>query len=341
MSFLPNSRDASAFIPFGYAIRSVDLEDPYRRQAILTDCTAVTPEFEAKWDAICNADGKLCFKGLDRLAAFAQANALDFHGHTLCWHGAIPTRFRDAEPAQFRLAAASYLSNAVGRYRGTVASWHVVNEPLHLADGRPDGLRRTPYLEAFGANYIDDIFFLAAASDPQAILVINEMGLEYDSPAAEKKRQAMLGLLKGAIGRGAPIDCIGLQSHLVAKDYRAANHDAFANWLGRVGQLGVDVMITELDIDDRGLEMDEEKREGNVAGIYRDYVSLVRENARLRSVTVWGISDDCSWLNQQLGLEPAQPLIRDHQLRLKPAWFELNDLLSFGQGAQVRQASLS
>jgi endo-1,4-beta-xylanase len=318
-----NDPSQGGLIPLGYAITSADLDVPARQAAILRDCNAITPEYEGKWDAVCGRDGALDFGSMDRLAAFAQANALDLHGHTLCWHRAIPRHFLDTEPKPFGSAATSYIAETIQRYRGAMHSWHVVNEPLRLADGRSDGMRQTPFLAAIGPEYLHELFFLAASLDPNALLVLNEMGLEYDSPQAEQKRVAMLGLLETALTRDVPIACLGIQSHLHAEDFRMGDHRSFATWLRRVSELGIPIMLTELDVDDRGLEGDLTIRDEAVASVYRDYVSLVLENANLRSVTLWGLSDDGSWINGEKGGIEARPLALDRDLRRKPAWHRL------------------
>jgi endo-1,4-beta-xylanase len=320
----------------GYAITSADLDVPQRRAAILRDCSAVTPEYEGKWDAVCGRDGALDFWSLDGLAAFAQANALDLHGHTLCWHRAIPERFLNTEPNQFRSAATSYIAETVHRYRGVMHSWHVVNEPLRLADGRSDGLRQTPFLAAIGPEYLHELFFLVASLDPNAVLVLNEMGLEYDSSQADLKRDAMLRLLETALTRDVPIASLGIQSHLHAEDFRMGDHRSFATWLRRVSELGISIMLTELDVDDRGLEGDLTTRDEAVASVYRDYVSLVLENANVRSVTLWGLSDDRSWLNEGKVSSDARPLALDRHLQRKPAWHALAALLGIVDGVDQR-----
>jgi endo-1,4-beta-xylanase len=322
-----NDPSQGGLIPLGYAITSADLDVPERQAAILRDCRAVTPEYEGKWDAVCGRDGAPDFGSMDRLAAFARANAMDLHGHTLCWHRAIPRHFRDAEPNQFRSAATSYIAETVHRYRGAMHSWHVVNEPLRLADGRSDGLRQTPFLAAIGPEYLHELFFLAASLDPNAVLVLNEMGLEYDSPHAEQKRDAMLRLLETAVARDVPITCLGIQSHLHARDFNNGDHRCFSNWLRRVSELGISIMLTELDVDDRGLGGDLTMRDAAVADVCRNYVSLVLENADLRCVTLWGLSDDRSWLNADRGSSEARPLALDRDLTRKPVWQTLAALL--------------
>ncbi|WP_157959755.1 endo-1,4-beta-xylanase [Devosia submarina] len=310
-------------IPLGYAIRMADLRVKERRAAVIRDCSTVTPEYECKWDALCRTDGSLDFDAMDEVVAFAEAHRMGLHGHTLCWHRSIPRRFLDVDPERFRAAATAYLSNVVRRYQGAMLSWHVVNEPLQITDGYDDGLRVSPYLSALGADYIHKMFRLVRTLDPQALLVLNEMGLEYDSPAAEQKRQLMLALLQRLMSEDVPIDCLGLQSHLNARDFLSGNHRNFARWLQEIKSLGLSIEVTELDVDDRDLEGDVEARDETVARVYLEYVEMVKTNARLSGVTLWGVSDEGSWLNTSGSRLAARPLALDAYLMRKPAWFVL------------------
>ncbi|NGP16446.1 endo-1,4-beta-xylanase [Devosia aurantiaca] len=323
MKQFDENRGSAPFPTFGYAVTTADLDHRARRAAILRDCTSLTPEYEGKWDAVCRADGSLEFAALDRLADFAKANDLALHGHTLCWHGSVPTQFTKVDAERFRTAATVYVRNAVDRYRGVMRSWHVVNEPLHLPDGRDDGLRRTLYLHAFGPAYIHELFRIVASRDPDALLVLNEMGLEDQSPEADAKRRAMLRLLETALGDGVPIHALGLQSHLDAATFLRGSHEPFARWLRDVTALGIEVMVTELDVDDRGLDGNTDLRDALTAVVYRDYLALVRDNALLRDVTLWGLSDDHSWLNASCDDRSARPLLFDKNLIPKPAWHEV------------------
>ncbi|SMQ85512.1 endo-1,4-beta-xylanase [Devosia lucknowensis] len=308
---------------FGYAIATADLDHSARRAVILRDCTSLTPEYEGKWDAVCQADGSLDFAALDCLADFAKAHGLALHGHTLCWHGSIPRQFTKVDAERFRAAATVYWGNAVDRYRGVMRSWHVVNEPLYLPDGRDDGLRLTPYLQAFGPPYLHELFQLVASRDPHAVLVLNEMGLEDQSPEADAKRRAMLRLLESALRHGVPIHALGLQSHLDAATFLRGGHERFARWLRDVTDLGLRVSVTELDVDDRGLEGNIVVRDAASAEVYREYLALVRDNALLRDITVWGLSDDRSWLNAEHIDPAARPLLFDEHLIPKQAWHEM------------------
>ena len=307
---------------YGTAIGTSDLALQPRRRAILRDCNLVTPEYEMKWDAVCRHPQEPDYGPSDRLVAFAADQGLAFHGHTLWWHEAIPAAYREVPGSTFSEAALRHLRETVSRYAGRLHSWDVVNEGLEPAHERQDGLRRTPFLDSMGADYIGHAFREAAALDPGAILVLNEMGLEYAHPEAEKKRRLMIALLERELSKGTPIACLGIQSHLTAMEQPHRNPDLRA-FLREIDRMGLSVMITELDVSDHLCPRDRRERDRLVAGTYRAYLDLVLEESKVLAVSTWGLSDDRTWLNAfrpRPDGSPQRPLPLDRALRRKPAW---------------------
>jgi endo-1,4-beta-xylanase len=318
---------------YGAALCASDLDVEQRRRAFLRECSLMSPEYELKWDAVgTHADYQAC----DRLMAFAADNRLAVHGHTLWWHGSVPADLNDVSDHDFATAAMRHLEATTRRYAGRMHAWDVVNEPLDEAAGdRPDGLRPTRFLKAFGLGYISEAFRRAAEIDPKAILVLNEMGLEYASPEAERKRRLMLALLERERAGGTPIHCLGIQSHLDAVD-QPRRHPELRAFLREIRQMGLSVMITELDVSDRQCPRDRRLRDRLVANTYRSYVELVLEESRTLAVTTWGLDDGRSWLAVEQrrpdGALP-RPLPLDRALRRKPAWHALKAAFLTGQRA--------
>ncbi len=307
---------------YGTALATSDLSwEPYCR-LIVRDCNLITPEYEMKWDAIAGLSGEPDYSACDALVAFAAGNDLAFHGHALWWHGSVPAFLRESAGEPFARAALEHLERTVARYAGRLLSWDVVNEPLHPGEGREDGLRSSPFLDAFGQGYIGRAFREAAAIDPGAVLVLNEMGLEYASPEAERKRRLMLALLERELAGGAPIHCLGIQSHLAAGD-QPGDHPELRAFLREVSRLGLSVMITEMDVSDGRCSGSRRQRDRMVAETYRAYLELVLAECRVLSVSTWGLCDARSWLHSHQPRRdgsPLRPLPRDRALRRKPAW---------------------
>jgi len=208
----------------------------------------------------------------------------------------------------------------------------VVNEPLEPSDDRADELRATPFLRALGRGYIGTAFRRVAKIDSRAILVLNEMGLEYASPKADRKRRLMLALLQRELASGTPIHCLGLQSHLDAAD-QPRHHPELRSFLREVNRLGVSVMITEMDVSDQHCPGDLRQRDRMVAYSYRAHVELVLEESRAVSVTTWGLDDGRSWLafaRKRPDGAPLRPLPFDRAYRRKLAWHALIGALMGG-----------
>jgi endo-1,4-beta-xylanase len=313
----------------GTALCTSDLSLQPLHHAILRDCNLVTAEYEMKWDAIQSRPHISDYSAADKLVAFATDNALAFHGHTLWWHEAVPEVYREDSDADFAEAALQHLDATVTRYAGRLTSWDVINEPLEPAHGREDGLRRSRFFDALGPDYIATAFSRAAALHPTAVLVLNEMGLEYDLPEAETKRHLMLSLLERELGRGTPIACLGIQSHLTALE-QPREHPRLRAFLREIGRMGLNVMITEMDVSDHLCPRDQKRRDAIVADTYRAYLDLVLDESSVLAVSTWGFTDGSTWLNSfrpRADGAPQRPLLLDRALRRKPAWHAVRKAL--------------
>lgn len=267
---------------------------------------------------------------MDRLMDFAASIGAGMRGHTLWWHGSIPA-WVDQDASSFATLALDHLETTLRSLAGRMHSWDVVNEVLAPEDGRPDGLRNTPFLRAFGRGLIREAFHRAAEIDRagQALLVLNETGLEYGGQAAETKRRCMLRLLERELAAGTPIGCLGLQSHLDAMDNPVGGAE-FRAFLREVVDLGMPIMITELDVSDAGCPNDIRVRDRIVADAYRAFLDTVMAQAAPLAVVTWGLSDRQSWLataRPRADGAPVRPLPLDSRLGSKMAMTALQDAL--------------
>jgi len=198
----------------------------------------------------------------------------------------------------------------------------VVNEAIEPQDGRSDNLRKTPWLELLGADYIKLAFQVAAEADPNALLVYNDYGLEYDTAEHDAKRSAVLKLLERLKTQGAPIHAFGMQSHLQGHETRL-NPEKLRRFLADIASLGLKILVTELDVVDSGLPADVATRDRIVASVYEDYLNVVLDEPAVFAVLTWGLSDRYTWLSQfnprSDGL-PVRPLLLDDQLNRKLTW---------------------
>lgn len=299
------------------------------------ECGMVVPTCELKW--VCgNANlrpspDEFDFKPADWMANFARKNQILFRGHTLVWHEALPKWFEEKVNHQnAELFLKNHIQTVMGHYAGKVHSWDVVNEALafdftnKILDGgrRPDGLRKTPWLNFLGDDYIELAFRLAHQADPRALLTYNEFGLDYNTPEDEAKRYALLNLLQKLKSKGTPIHALGIQAHL-SGDRTDFDRHKFRDFLKNVASLGLKIMITELDVNDKKLPLDPNKRDRIIAGVYEDYLSAALDEKATIAVITWGFSDRLTWLSEfapRIDKAAVRTLPLDRNFNRKLAW---------------------
>jgi endo-1,4-beta-xylanase len=281
---------------FGAAVRieQITQEDDLRG-TVLRECTHLTPEIALKWDAIEPSPGRFSFGPMDRLLAFADQQGMQLHGHTLLWHGSVPRWAEELLPGQRSwLPVQHYLEAVLGRYRGRIRQWDVVNEPIETGY-RMDGLRNSVFLKAFGPDYIAHALWEARRLAPQAELMINEFALEYDTQIDHDRRYHFLKLIERLKRAGVPLDGIGLQSHLeLAKGQFAT--EPFSRLLQEIANFGLFIVVTELDVKEHDYILPIDQRDRRVADAAARYLDLVLAHPAVRGVITWGLSDRHSWL---------------------------------------------
>ncbi len=211
----------------------------------------------------------------------------------------------------------------------------MVNEAIWVKDGRVDGLRVSPWLELIGPDYIELAFRAAHQADPSALLTYNDYGIELDTPEQTDKRAQVLMLVRRLKARGVPIDAVGIQSHLTAGD--AAPGAGLISFVRELRHMGLQVLITELDIDDHKLSGSLAERDSAVAALYRDYLNIMLNEPNLTAVLTWGITDRYTWLTATKPRpdgKPQRPLPFDPDYHPAPAFFAMRDALEARAGSQ-------
>jgi len=287
------------------------------------ECAILVPEWDLKWKALRPTPDSFDFSRGDWLVKFAQTHGLLFRGHTLVWHEDLPQWFAGTVNSQnAKQILVKHIATVVKHYAGKIHSWDVVNEAILPGDKRPDGLRDSPWLNFLGPDYIEIAFRAAAEADPQALLVYNQNRLEYELPDNEASRTAVLRLLERLKSRGTPVQALGLQSHLRA-DETKFNPTKLRTFLKEVADLGLKILITEMDVTDQKLPLNAGVRDRIIARVYEDYLSAVLEEPAVIAVLTWGLSDRYTWLSDYKPREdkaPVRPLPLDAELKRKLAW---------------------
>jgi endo-1,4-beta-xylanase len=283
-------------------------EDPEYASILSREFNAVTPENALKWERVEPARGQYDFAAADEIVAFAQAHGQKIRGHTIVWHSQLPSWLSDGTftPSQLSDILQSHITLEMGRYKGRIYAWDVVNEPF-AEDGT---LRDNIWRHGLGSGYIADALGWAHAADPAAKLYINDFNIEGKSP----KSDAMYDLVKSLKAQGVPIDGVGIQGHL-SLQYPFPG-DMVDN-IRRFAQLGVEVAITELDV-----RMSLPPTSAHLtaqADYYRRAMAACVAVSACVGVTVWEFTDKYSWVPAFFSGEGAA-CVYDRNLAPKPAY---------------------
>ena len=299
----------------------------------------ITSENVLKWEQVHPRPGEFAFALPDKYVAFGERNGMFVVGHTLVWHQQTPRWvFEDAngDPASRDTLLArlhDHIQTVVGRYRGRVKGWDVVNEAVD-EDG---ALRKTPWLSIIGEDYIERAFEFAQEADPGAELYYNDHSVE-NAP----KRNGVIALIRKLQAAGIRVAAVGLQGHDTMTWPTVAQEDST---LAAVAALGVKVNITELDIDvlpavtrsptaevtlsaapaagldpyvgglPDAVQRSLARRYADLFGVYMKHRDVIER------VTFWGVTDGDSWLNSwPVRGRTSYPLLFDRAGRPKPAF---------------------
>lgn len=321
---------AAKGVRFGSTIGLRNFEDPAYRALNAQECALVVPETEMKWDATRPDARHFDFRAADRIVDWATTHGLGVRGHTLLWHSErwMPDwvkahDFGAAPRAEAERMLVDHVRTVAGRYASRVDSFDVVNEAIDSDTGR---LRETALSKPLGPEAVIDIAFRTAReAAPHAQLVYNDyMGWRSDEAV---HRTAVLKLLEAMKTRGTPVDALGVQSHLGSKysdsptGLGALDERGWREFLDAVTDMGLDLLVTELDVHDNPLPGAIARRDAEVAAHTRAYLDLMLSYPQTKTVMCWGLSDRYSWLNgfrpRTDGL-PKRPLPFDRAFRPKP-----------------------
>jgi len=241
-------------------------------------------------------------------------------GHTLAWHNQTPPWVFRAEDGR-QLEATNeadrqllldrlheHIQTVVGRYKGRVKVWDVVNEALNDSSSETDTnvlRRQSPWVRILGQEFIEKAFQWAHEADPDCILRYNDYSIEN-----EAKRKRLITLIKELQAKKIPVMAIGSQTHANLIWPSAKLEDEA---LTDIASLGLPIHITELDVDSsqrgqRNQSADITQNAQSGAGgqvnaadqkLAEQYANLfhafVKHRKDIKLVTFWGVNDRDSW----------------------------------------------
>lgn len=295
--------------------------DTKYRSLLQHHCALITPEWQLKPRYLrAHKASPYNFGPSDRIAAFATDNQMEFHGHTLFWHEE-PIRWAESENfAETTRHYGGFIRDVVSRYP-QASSWDVFNE---IVDDK--AMFRNEFLiQKFGLKFIEYCLHVVNEMAPEAALVINDYNLECAANWCGSKQENMLALLRSIRKAGIPLHAVGIQSHL-SSVHRASTTSTLA-FIDRVADLGFDVFISELDVNDSALPEEIAVRDRQVAEYYETFLNAVLSREAVKRVNFWGISDFDNWIVRRYttekrapGTGAARPALFDEHNEPKPAF---------------------
>ncbi len=289
---------------FGTAIGTgKPFEDARHREIVIRECGMIVPENELKWYVLRPDDKTFAFERADQLAAFAKQHDMILRGHCLLWHHPrwFPAWLNDydfgADPAaKAEAMLAEHIRTVCARYP-QITSWDVVNETINDKTGE---LRETSLSKAMGQGVLEASFHLAREAAPNAKLAYNDY-MGWNASDA-KHRDGVLRLLERFKKNGAPVDVLGIQSHLgVGQGDQVTGAGArqereWRRFIDEAVGMGYDLALTEFDVNDKALPADIPSRDQAVADEAKAFLDLMLSYPQTKEVLAWGMLDQYSWL---------------------------------------------
>jgi len=292
---------------------------------------SITAENDMKMEMMQPVEGKFNWKEADSIISFAEQNNIKIRGHNLCWHEQVPSWFfvdKEGKESTKKLLLQrlkAHIDAVVGRYKGKVYAWDVVNEAID--DDSTKYLRNSKWFQICGEDFIIKAFEYAHAADPDAKLYCNDYNTERP-----EKRERVYKLLKSLKDKGAPIDGVGLQAHWSI--YEPTEKD-LVTAIKRYSSLGLKIQFTELDLSIYPWEKNKRAKGPDEQDIYTTELEALqvakykmvfnvfrKYKAVITNVTFWNISDRRTWLDSYpVPGRKNYPLLFDAQLKPKKAYW--------------------
>jgi endo-1,4-beta-xylanase len=300
---------------FGTAVNmpQVNGVNPIETALIAKDFTTIVAENCMKPQPIHPEENKYNWEDADKLVAFGEKNNQVVTGHVLIWHSQIGRWFftdaegKDVSPEVLKERMRQHIFAVVGRYKGRVKGWDVVNEAFE-----DNGTyRKSKFYRILGKDFIKYAFQFAHEADPNAELYYNDYNVETSA-----KCDAIVELVKELKAAGCRIDAVGSQAHM---HLNSPTLEATETSFKKLKAAGVHILITEWDISilpspyeganiaanfKYSKEMDPyreaipdsiqqkwNKRVLDMFGLFLKYHEVIDR------VTVWGLTDNTTWLN--------------------------------------------
>ena len=243
---------------------------------------------------------KLNFDTVDKVMKICYENGLGMRAHTLVWHSQTPSWFfkygysssngyvsQSMMNARMEFYIKSVMNHVYSsQYGSCVYAWDVVNEYLHASN--------SGWQSIYGGVNTSPAFVKKAFQYAYECLeyfgLTNKVSLFYNDFNTYMEVNDIITMIN-YINSGKKIcNGVGMQSHVgttfPSVDYYASALQSFVN-------AGFEVQITELDFSSSS-----SSDQANYAyNLMKKVNSIKKAGGNITGVTLWGISDDVSWIS--------------------------------------------
>jgi len=303
----------------GAAVSPNLLMDPDLSRLLIDNFNMVVPEVAMKWEVLHPEPERYDFTDGDIIVSFAKQQGMLVRGHVLVWGLQLPPWITEATHSseEWMQILCTHIKTVVSHYQGHIYAWDVVNEAVNT-DGT---LYENFWLQRLGPDYIPMAFQWAREADEDARLFYNDNGGE----GLNLKSQGIYTLIKGLKSAAIPIDGIGLQMHTHL--YGAPSPEDLKANIQRLGDLGLEVQITEADVRIQFSFASNDIRLQEQAAVYGRIFQVCFEEKSCTAFLTWGLIDRDSWI-RYLSKRYDAPLLFDDYGKPKPAYWSIYDVLS-------------
>ena len=283
--------------------RPAGFDDPRMRALFVAQCSILVPENELKWYSLRREPDKFDFSRADALIDFATDHEIAVRGHTLLWNRSrymppwVVNYDFGANPATTaEKMLREHIKTVCSRYGERIFSYDVINETIAPDTGE---LEESPFTKVLGPDLVDICFHAAREFAPHAQLVYNDY-MNW-SEKSTTHRAAVLKLLDRMKKNNLPVDALGIQAHIGSDGMGSAtgldtNLTEWRKFLDETTAMGLDLIITEFDVNDKSITGNIAERDHAVADYAKTYLDVTLSYPQLRYVMAWGIVDKYSWL---------------------------------------------
>lgn len=308
---------ARAGITFGSAFDQVAVDERPYGDLLRSEARILTTDWSMKFGTLRAKGPELDASLAERLVGFGEAARIPVRGHTLIWNENNPVWLAKLSAERRAYWLERHVTEVMEHFAGRIHSWDVVNEPFWPDHGHKGGWRGGPWYDAMGPAYVTKAFRAAASADPGAKLVLNEAFTESADKLGLAVRTGLLRLVDEIRDAGLRLDAVGLQGHIVRD--RPFDPVGWRRFLADLAARGVEIWITELDVDGRIFPGDDAARDAEVAKTYRAVLDVALDEPKVTTVITWELADGYSYYRDIHGPD-VRPLPFDRALKPKPAF---------------------